>query len=119
KNTQKDWKNWLTFTEFAYNNNLQRMIKTTLFFTNYGYHQAHKEMCQETTARILERENMSQLHDIIRTEMIMAQETMRENADKHRKPDPCLKSGDKVWLKAKDLNTTRPSRKLDYKKWGP
>src|SRR5437588_10171456 len=73
-------------------------------------------MCQETTARILERKDMSQLHDIIRTEMIMAQETMKENADKHQKPDLCLKSGDKVWLKAKDLNTTRPTRKLDSKK---
>ena len=117
--SQQDWEDWLAFAEFAYNNTLQETTKTTPFFANYGYHPAHEEMCQETTARILEREDMSQLHDIIRTEMIMAQETRRENADKHRKPDPCLKSGDKVWLKAKDLNTTRPSRKLDYKKWGP
>jgi len=27
--------------------------------------------------------------------------------------------GDKVWLSAKHIQTTRPSKKLDYKKLGP
>src|SRR5437868_14950085 len=41
--SQQDWEDWLAFAEFAYNNNLQEMIKTTPFFANYGYKEAHEE----------------------------------------------------------------------------
>ena len=43
----------------------------------------------------------------------------KENYDKHRKPDPNLKSGEMVWSLTRNVKTTRPSKKLDYKKMGP
>ena len=36
-----------------------------------------------------------------------------------RKPDPNLQSGDMVWLLPRNIQTTRPCKKLDYKKIGP
>ena len=62
---------------------------------------------------------MSQLHDTLRENMTVAQLRHKENFDQHRKPDPNLKSGDQVWLNTKNIRTTRPNRKLDYKKAGP
>ena len=51
--------------------------------------------------------------------MVTAQLRHKENYDHHKKPDPNLKSGDMVWLLPRNIHTTRPSKKLDWKKIGP
>jgi len=61
---------------------------------------------------------MSHLHESLRNEMVAAQLRQREYYDLHRKPDPNLQSGDIVWLLPRNIKTTRPSKKLDYKKIG-
>jgi len=43
----------------------------------------------------------------------------KEYYDQRRKPDPNLKSGDMVWVLTRNVRTTRPCKKLDYKKIGP
>ena len=48
--------------------------------------------------------------------MSEAQLRQKEYYDKHRKPDPNLKSGDMVWFLTRNVRTTRPCKKLDYKK---
>ena len=50
--------------------------------------------------------------------MTTAQLRQKENYDKHGKSDPNLKSGDIVWFLPCNVKTTRPSKKLDYKKMG-
>ena len=62
---------------------------------------------------------MQQLHEALKAEMTTAQLSHKEEADRHRKPDPNLKSGDKVWFLSRNVRTTRPSRKLDYNKLEP
>jgi hypothetical protein len=64
-------------------------------------------------------EEMTQLHEALRSEMVAAQLRQKEYYDQHRKPDPNLQSGDMVWLLPRNIHTTRPSKKLDYKKIGP
>jgi len=51
----------------------------------------------------------------------MAEVQIREKKyyDQHRKPDPNLKSGDMVWFFPRNVQTTRPCKRLDYKKIGP
>ena len=61
---------------------------------------------------------MENLHQTLREEMTTAQLRQKQNYDKHRKPDPNLKSGDMVWFLPRNVKTTRPSKKLDYKKMG-
>jgi len=51
--------------------------------------------------------------------MVAAQLRQKECYDRHRKPDPNLQSGDMVWLLPRNIKTTRPSKKLDYKKIRP
>jgi len=62
---------------------------------------------------------MTRLHESLRNEMVAAQLRQKEYYDLHRKPDLNLQSGDKVWLLPRNIKTTRPSKKLDYKKIGP
>jgi len=64
-------------------------------------------------------EEMTQLHESLRNEMVAAQLRQKEYYHLHRKPDPNLQSGDMVWLLPRNIKTTRPSKKLDYKKIGP
>ena len=51
--------------------------------------------------------------------MTRAQLKQKENYDKYRKPDPNLKSGDRVWLLPHNVKTMRLSKELDYRKMGP
>ena len=62
---------------------------------------------------------MTQLHESLRNEMVAAQLRQKEYYDLHRKPNPNRQSGDMVWLLPRNIKTTRPSKKLDYKKIGP
>ena len=48
-----------------------------------------------------------------------AQETYKRKFDKKTKPAPPFKVGNLVWLNRKNIATTRPSRKLDFKRFGP
>jgi len=58
--SQRDWEDWLSFEEFAYNNSTQETIKTTPFYANYGWHPTNEPIGHETTTKILGREDMSQ-----------------------------------------------------------
>ena len=69
---------------------------------------------KETSAK-----DMENLHQTLREEMTTAQLRQKENYDKHRKPNPNLKSEDMVWFLPRNAKTMRPSKKLDYKKMGP
>jgi hypothetical protein len=48
-----------------------------------------------------------------------AQDTYAKYYDQHAKEPPVFQVGDKVWLNAKHLTTTRQSKKLDQKFVGP
>ena len=63
-------------------------------------------------------ENMSQLHDTLQAEMTEAQMLHKEYYHAQRKPDPKLQQGDMVWLLPRNIRTTRPCKKLDYKNIG-
>ena len=69
---------------------------------------------KETSAK-----DMENLHQTLQEERTTAQLRQKENYDKHKKLDPNLKSGDMVWFLPRNVKTTRPSKKLDYKKMGP
>ena len=51
--------------------------------------------------------------------MTEAQMRHKEYYDAQRKPDPNLQQGDMVCLLPRNIRTTRPCKKLDYRKVGP
>ena len=116
---QDNWNELLPMTEFAYNNSYQETIKTTPFYTNYAINPEHQLITHMMTEKITSATGMKELHDTLQAEMMTVQLRHKENHDHHRKPYPNLKSGDMVWLVPRNIHTTRPSRKLDWKKIGP
>jgi len=116
---QDDWKELLPMAEFAYNNGYQESTKHTPFFANYGTNPEYQAIGHLIQGRMTSPEDMSQLHDTLQAEMTEAQMRHKEYYDAQRKPDPNLQQRDMVWLLQKNIRTTRPCRKLDYKKIGP
>jgi len=104
--------------EFAYNNGYQESIKHTLFFANYGTNPEYHAIGHLIQGEMTSPEDMSQLHDTLPAEMTEAQMRHKEYYDAQRKPDPNLQQGDMVWLLPRNIRTTRPCKKLDYKKIG-
>ena len=109
----------LPLAEFEYNNRYQETIKTTPFYANHRRNPEHQLMKDMIRAKETLAEDMENLHQTLREEMTTAQIRQKENYDKYRKPDPNLKSGDMMWFLPCNVKTTRPSKKLNYKKMGP
>ena len=104
---------------FAYNNSYQETIKTTPFYANYRVNPEHQLIMHMMTGKNTSATGMKELHDTLQAEMTTAQLQHKENYDHYRKPDPNLKPENMVWLLPCNIHTTRPSRKLDWKKIGP
>ena len=114
-----DWCGYLPLPEFLYKNGYQETIKNTRFFTNDGINPELKMIAPLIQGKQTKPEEMSQLHELLRNEMVAAQLRQKEcYYALHRKPDPNQQSGDMVWLLPHNIKTTRPSKKLDYKKIG-
>jgi len=116
---QDDWCGYLPLAEFAYNNGYQETIDDTPFFANYRINPEYEMIGHLIQGIQTKREEMTQLHESLRNEMVAGQLRQKEYYDLHRKPDPNLPSGDIVWLLPCNIKTTRPSKKLDYKKIRP
>jgi len=116
---QDDWCGYLPLAEFAYNNGYQETIKNTPLFANYGINPEYEMIGHLIKGKQTKRGEMTQLLESLKNEMVAAQLRQKEYHDLHRKPDPNLRSGDMVWLLSWNIKTTRPSKKLDYKKIGP
>jgi len=116
---QDNWKELLPMAEFAYMNGYQESIKSTPFFANHGVNPEYQTIGHLMQGKITPPEDMSQLHDTLQAEMTEAQLRHKEYYDAGRKPDTNLQSGDMVWLLPSNIRTTRPCKKLDYKKMGP
>jgi len=116
---QDDWCGYLPLAEFAYNNGYQESIKNTPFFANYGMNPEYEMIGPLIHGKRTNPEEMTQIHESLRNEMVAAQLRQKEYYDLHRKSDPNLQSGDMVWLLPRNIKNTRPSKKLDDKKIGP
>jgi len=115
---QDNWKELLPMAEFAYNNGYLESIKRTPFFANYGVNPEYQTIGHLMQGKMTPPEDMRQLHDTLQAAMTEAQLRYKEYYDAGRKPDPNLQPGDMVWLLPRNIRTTRPCKKLDYKKIG-
>ena len=83
--------------EFAYNNGYQETIKNTPFFANYSINPEYEMIGHLIEGRQTKPEEMTQLHESLRDEMVAAQLRQKEYYDQHRKPLPNLQPSDRVW----------------------
>lgn len=121
---QDNWRDLLTLAEFCYNNTVTETTKVSPFFANYGYHpRTFNDLIENKNTRSAGNNNyiesLQMLHEQLKGEIAYAQATQSEYANRKRLPDLRLSPGDKVWLRRKNIRTTRPSTKLDWKYLGP
>jgi hypothetical protein len=119
---QDDWSRWLPIAEFAYNNAESAATGTTPFFANKGYHPAlptYPDRLSTSHAAHQLVTSLSDVHARLRDNLAITQERTQSSADAARTPAPPLTIGDKVFLRAEFIRTTRPSRKLADKYLGP
>jgi len=102
--------------EFAYNNGYQESTRHTPFFANYGTNPEYQTIGHLIQGRTTSPDDMSQLHDRLQAQMTEAQMRHKEYYEAQRRPDPNIQQGDMVWLLPRNIRTTRPCMKLDYKK---
>ena len=110
--------------EFAYNNTVSATTGITPFFAFYGQHPRwiikQNPASKTPTPPIFEEwaNQLENLNAYLKSEMVYAQVTQGEPADRDRLPAPAYKIGDEVWLLRRHIQTTRPSSKLAFKSLG-
>ena len=122
---QDDWIDWLPLCEFAANNAASETTQISPFFAtfrrdpgmNFDLDQLIENPEQARTHEAAA--NLRKIHDLVRAEMTAAQFRYSEAYDKAHRPTPKFEPGDQVWLDTRHIKTTRPARKLDWKKLGP
>jgi len=120
---QDNWYDLLPMVEFQHNNHVHSTTQQPLFLLDTGRipcmgfepRQDHSdlEMVNEFTERI--RIVIEEAKSAIRK----AQDDMKRYYDHRRTLAPVFKPGNKVFLDALDICTTRPSQKLSHRQLGP
>jgi len=120
---QDDWYDLLPMAKFQHNNHVHSATQQPLFLLDTGRiprmgfepRQNHSDL--ETVNKFMERMRMAieEVKSVIRK----AQEDMKRYYDRCRTPAPVFNPGDKVFLDASDIRTTRPLQKLSHRWLGP
>lgn len=118
---QDDWSDLLSLAEFAYNSTHHSSIGMTPFYANYGYHPKLSITVDDDTvpAASDHLRRVRELHQLAQDNIKKALEKHTFWANKKRSEGPDFQVGDRVWLLRRNIRTTRPSSKLDFKKLGP
>ena len=120
---QDDWDDLLPFAEFQYNNHIHSATQNVPFFLDTGrtprmgfkpdQRQSHVESVNKFKMRMEDALNKA------KAALVKSKDDMAKYYDRRRTPAPEYQPGDKVYLDASDIHTTRPSRKLSHRRLGP
>ena len=119
---QSNWSKLLPLAEFTYNNAPSSTTGMFSFFANKGYHPnlqvwAMRELSSQTAETFVT--NLEETHKELRRAIAEAQRRYQGPADARRSIASTFQAGDAVYVLAKYIRTTRPSRKLAECYLGP
>src|ERR1700742_3336994 len=120
---QNDWADLLPMAEFQHNNHVHASTQHLPFYLDTG---RHPRMVFEPRQRPSRIETVNDFADRMKASLdeakaalTKAKDDMARYYNRKRIPTPVYKPGDKVYLDASDIQTTRPSRKLSHLRLGP
>ena len=119
---QDDWDCLLPFAEFAYNNALNASTGIILFYVNKGYHPSVTVHLEKDVALSYAKDfavNLYKLHTYLKKQITEAQICYKETVDRKQTLAPTYKIGDKAFILAKYIKTTRPTLKVSETYIGP
>jgi len=108
--------------EFVYNNTPSSTTGVSPFYANKGYH-PKMQLQVENDTRITEADSfvtdLRLVHDDLKRAIEDAQHCYQIPVDKRRTPAPKIEVGDCVFILARFIKSTRPTKKLSEKYLGP
>lgn len=129
---QDDWDEWLPLAEFAARNVVSESTGLSPFFANAGFHPRMSfdppRPTPTTASKALQARNqegndfvekMKEITDLLRTNMLSAQTSQEQFANRNRSPAPAYKVGDMVLLSTRNIALTGPINKFNPKFLGP
>ncbi|SGZ27897.1 BQ5605_C026g10216 [Microbotryum silenes-dioicae] len=118
---QTNWSELLPLAKFAYNNSFHSSIGASPFYVTRGYHPRLEVSLRDSFVTDVPKylQHLRSVQETARKQILQAQETQARFANLKRKPSPPFKIGDQVLLNRKNIQTSRPSSKLDSHKLGP
>jgi hypothetical protein len=124
---QTQWFKWLPLAEWWYNTSFHTATKMTPFMALYGYHPPSitSSLKEKSKVQAVEDhiENQQQILQILRDNLTMVQNRMKQQADQHRS-ERSFEVGDWVFLrlqpyKQMSLKQAKKDNKLSPKYYGP
>jgi hypothetical protein len=120
---QNNWVELLPLAQYSYNSAESEGTGVTPFFANYGYTPTAYEAPLIDTAHAqgakVRVDELKTLHEELASDIKFFAQRAAIYYNKKRSVEPELKKGDRVYLLRKNVQTKRPSTKLDHKKLGP
>jgi len=120
---QNDWYDLLPIVEFQHNNHVHSAMQQPPFLLDtgripcMGFEPNQAPSGLETVNEFTEQ--MKSATEEAKSAIHKAQEDMTRYYNRRRSPAPVFKPGDRVYLDASDIRTTRPSPKLSHHRLGP
>jgi hypothetical protein len=106
----------LGLAEFSYNNTLHSTTHQTPFYANQGYHPRFNVTLPRIQSNVPRAEarldHLREVQEDLKFFIEDAQETQSKYFNRHATEQPKFNVGDKVMLSARNIKTTRPSKKL-------
>lgn len=118
---QDDWFHLLPIAELVFNNSVSASTGFSPFFAQYAFHPRINMLSEGSTVPAAEQflSNITQVQTTLQDNVKSAKEVQRLYFDKRTREAPAYKEGDWVWLLRRNIVSTRPSGKLDFKRLGP
>src|SRR5882672_352292 len=93
----------------------------TPFFANKGFHPKLEVSLASVVSDAAHSvaSDLKELHQYLRDQISHALQQYEIHSASHRLPIPPFHVGDTVWLDARNIKTTHPSKKLDHHFLGP
>ncbi|QRW17988.1 Retrotransposable element Tf2 protein [Rhizoctonia solani] len=116
---QSDWVDWLPPAEFAHNNARSEATGKLPFEIVYGHSPVISPLLELTRSPDADdrAKQLAETIQEVQASIKWAQEHYKQANT--GKPPPEFQPGDKVWLLASNIILQHPSKKFDYKQYGP